>query len=288
MRETTKNSIDKKMSSLEEPRYFVYKKFQSSGKSIGSAYEITKYTLNEYTWIKSVFNDLIKYNINPFEKFKDRERKIDEFVDHMSQHDYDSRVISDEKMIQRHLAKNSELYKDKLGKIIDFECNIPYEDKKASIDILSYKFDDNGALHFIVSELKRCSLDFTSNIKNDDPAFGKKHTNEAKDLLIRAIMEAALYGIYFKAALESEKKNLLSYLKTKICENLSDEQIVNASIDYYIIAPDSIVSQRTFDCFNDFDLSGFSFFSIEQSCDYKEIGYVGDIGKKYFDIEKVL
>lgn len=287
MNNSTKKSIDNKMNSILYQEYFVYKYFQNSNSKENSSKEITEYTLKKYGWIKDVFSDLINFMINPFELFGDRERKLKEFTKHLEETKFNNMIISKETMIQRHLAYNNDIYKEYLGNIIDYECNIPKEPKKASIDLLSYKIDENNHLEFTIGELKVCNLDYIDPIDKTDPIkkSGKRHTIEAKDLFLRAIMEAAFYGMYFHYALISKSSELINYLKSLIKEKVNDEDIKGAKIKYCIIAPKNIIQQHSYECFKDFDLSNFSFFSIEQNRkEFDKIGCVID-KKKYFKIE---
>ena len=287
MYNSTKKSIDKKMNSNEYEKHFVYKYFQNSNTDKNSPKDITEYTLKNYGWIKNVSEDLIAFKINPFEQFKDRERKAKEFKRHLEETKFDNMIISNEVMIQRHLAYNKVFYMEKLGNIIDYECDIPKELKKASIDILSYNIDKDNHIDFIIGELKVCDIDYNDPMDTNDPInkSDKRHATEAKDLLLRAIMEVAFYGMYFHYALINESGELVKYLKSLIKEEVNDDDIRNAGIKYYIIAPKNIINQRKFDCYNNFDLSKFTFFSIRQNREeFKKVGIVRD-SNKYFIID---
>lgn len=289
IKKSTKQSIDNKMSYIENSKYFVYKQIQNSNSDKNSPSEITNYTLENYNWIKDVFNEIINFEFNPYIQFSDRERLTNKYDNHLADNKYNNRVISSEVMLQRHLSCNNDIYNEYFGNIIDYECNVPMEPKKASIDLLSYELDEKNNINFIIGELKVCDIDYIDPTDKDDPVKKKidRHTNEAKDLLLRAILEAAFYGLYFHYALINKSNNLLNYLRNLIKEDVSDDDIRNAKIKYYIIAPKNIINQCKFECFKDFDLSKFSFYSIEQNKkEFEKVGHVIDC-KKYFNIEKV-
>ena len=285
----TKNSIVNEILTADNNRYFIYRYFHNSN-TVLSAEEITNYTLEIAPWIKDIYNKLISFEFNPYVVCCDRIRCFNDFENHLKNDEFDDRVICDEEMMQRHLAKHNELY-PYLESIIDYECVIPHEKKKASIDLLSYKLDNEGNLVFIISELKVCDLHFCEP-HSDDPVNKVKdkmkcrETSAAKDILLRAMMEAATYGCYFYYALKDANHDLFKYLRSIIGAQISDEQIINAKIEYYIVAPQNIVNQWSSECLSKFDKSKFTFFSIEQNNEYSEVGFVKE-DKKYFNIEKV-
>lgn len=288
MKKDTIQSIENKLLVMLNHQYFVYKYFQSAGKDKKSRRDITEYYLNNASWIKDIFDKLIANNFDPYIVMKDRIRKKKDFKNHIDENKFNNRIIIDETMIQRHLVK-SKLYEDELGRIIDYECDIPLEAKRASVDLISYKEID-GKLHLILGELKKCSFLFTNKaLVSDDPAIKRTtyKVDEAKDLLLRAMMEVATYGCYFYSALK-HGSDFSEYLKGLLPDKYKNIDLKNdAFIDYYIIAPKNIVEECQEDyIYKNFDLSRFKFYSIEQSEDFDIIGYVGDV-KKYFTIKEV-
>jgi len=271
--ERTIKSINKKMDEAKKNKYFVYKSFQNA--SVTKSEDTINYTLEKNDWIYATFNDLLGFKFDPFnEPSNDRVRNEKDYPNHnKTSEKYGNRLIDGETMIQRNIYLNNMLY-HQLETIIDYEINIPKERKKASIDLLAYK-KDNGKITFIIEELKVCKFVSGEDLKKED----------AKDLLLRAMMEALLYGCYFKKALEDKGENLVKYLMKKI-KDVSIDQIKNAKIEYYIIAPESIINQKNQEWFKKFDTNKFSFFTLSQVSQATEI--VGKVEDKikYFNIEK--
>ena len=186
-------------------------------------------------------------DINPFDYVKDKNGNK---IAHRDKYYFDERkwsvnqlntIINDEKMLQRNLYINSDLYKDKLGHLIGYEVTIPKLVRHAPVDLIGVDYkNDNLIINLI--ELKRCSLIVTDK---DGKEKGKK---ESSEMLLRAIFEITTYYTWFIHALQSNKDGLATCLVKRIKDVLgivvTEKEIINSEISKIIVAPFSIINEN--------------------------------------------
>ena len=252
----------------------------------------SKFTHNEFAnlYVNNInnLNEILSSidDINPFDYVKDKNGGK---ISHREKYYFNDRkwsvnqldaIINDEKMLQRNLFINSELYKDKLGHLIGYEVTIPKLIRHAPIDLIGVDYKNHNLIINLI-ELKRCSLIITDKDGNE------KEKKESSEMLLRAIFEISTYYTWFIHALKSNEDGLATCLVKRIEDVLgivvTEKEIINSKIVKIIGAPVSIINEN--EIYEPINLTKeIKLVTIEKSEIYNKIKLVSS-KEKLFDLK---